>query len=180
MTRVPNSDHNGQADEAAIPPVRGESFGKMMPFLEILNGDLAGRRFEIAGDPVTIGRAADNVVALDDPASSGRHCSVVRTAGTCTLRDHDSTNGTLLNGERIREAPLRPGDVLRVGSVEIAFRGDAPAGREPTRVATADSKTAPPFTARPSRKWSWVLTIIVVGVLAVAALVFFVLRLMET
>jgi DNA-binding NtrC family response regulator len=63
----------------------------------------------------TLGRDAACDAVLDGPEVSRRHATI-RALGTLSvLSDAGSRNGTFLNGERTREAPLAPGDVLRVG-----------------------------------------------------------------
>lgn len=91
-----------------------------------------GRLVALAGSPVapgttwplrertTIGRAADNLVAIDDPFLSGRHAEIVFDAGAWWVRDMGSTNGTLLNGARVgSQAAIAPGDVLQFGGIRL-------------------------------------------------------------
>lgn len=77
-----------------------------------------GVRF-LVGAGLTIGRAADNDVVIDDGVVSGHHARVVAPA---TLVDLDSTNGTLLNGTAVRgRAPLAPGDTIAIGETVLRF-----------------------------------------------------------
>lgn len=70
-----------------------------------------------------LGRASGpNTVTIADPTVSGQHLKIVHRDGVFYVVDLDSTNGTLLNGERVRSARLRPGDVIRAGEVELEFR----------------------------------------------------------
>ena len=71
----------------------------------------------------TIGRgsACDFVLAGDD-AVSRRHAEIAVRAGLCLVRDLDSCNGTLLNGQSVRRARLRRGDLLLIGETEIRVR----------------------------------------------------------
>jgi general secretion pathway protein E len=79
---------------------------------------------------VTIGRDPDNVVPLKDDRASRHHCVIQERNGQVIVTDLRSRNGTLLNGQRITSAPLRPGDELKVGSIliELIAQPDAPAG----------------------------------------------------
>jgi pSer/pThr/pTyr-binding forkhead associated (FHA) protein len=95
-----------------------------MAFLKILTGHAKGSRFEIDRDEIIAGRSPNNVVHLNDPSVSGRHCVIRRQGRRYTVHDLDSTNGTLLNGVRVREYRLSPKDVIGVGSVDILFDGD--------------------------------------------------------
>lgn len=80
-----------------------------------------GVPFTIGGG-LTIGRAADNDVVLDEAIVSGRHLRVVPPG---TVVDAGSTNGTLVNGRRVDgRAALRAGDQLQVGTT--VFRYEVP------------------------------------------------------
>lgn len=67
-----------------------------------------------AGQSIVIGRNYESdMVIRQDSGLSSRHFEVVCDSETCTLRDLDSSNGTLLNGETVTEAQLRDGDKIR-------------------------------------------------------------------
>ncbi len=68
-----------------------------------------------------IGRSSACDVALDDASASRRHAELRRRGGKTVLVDLDSTNGTLVNGRRVREAPLRAGDRITIGTTTIVF-----------------------------------------------------------
>ncbi|HYX91119.1 MAG TPA: FHA domain-containing protein [Myxococcaceae bacterium] len=76
-------------------------------------------------DLLTVGRAADCDVLLDDPSVSKRHATLrwSEAKRTCTLEDRRSTNGTFLNGSiRIRKAViLRDGDIISFGEVPFWY-----------------------------------------------------------
>jgi pSer/pThr/pTyr-binding forkhead associated (FHA) protein len=65
--------------------------------------------------PAVLGRNADADVHLDDRWVSRVHCEISEIDGTLVVRDLDSHNGTLVNGQYITEAHLMPGDRLTVG-----------------------------------------------------------------
>jgi pSer/pThr/pTyr-binding forkhead associated (FHA) protein len=70
--------------------------------------------------PVIIGRSPGADIVVVDDFVSGRHARVVPSGTETLLEDLGSTNGTLLNGTRIAApSPLRPGDVIDVGSVRL-------------------------------------------------------------
>ncbi len=77
---------------------------------------------KVVGGRLTIGKAADNDLVLTDDTVSRHHCEIVRAPDGLHVRDLDSTNGTKIDGTRIREAMVTPGSVLKVGEVEIQFR----------------------------------------------------------
>ncbi|MCB9887287.1 MAG: FHA domain-containing protein [Planctomycetes bacterium] len=102
--------------------------------LEILDGDRAGEVLPVAEQPMRIGRKPGNDVVLADEKTSGVHCEIVREGDRHVLRDLGSTNGTFLDGKRVTELVLTPGDVVTVGRLRVKFRaadgaaGDADAG----------------------------------------------------
>ena len=83
-------------------------------------------------ETVTIGRGADNEIALRDMASSSRHAQFVRDEAGWRLEDLGSSNGTFVNGWRIETVRLNNGDRIQVGSTEFTFED----GSRPTPIAT--------------------------------------------
>ena len=71
--------------------------------------------------PVTIGRAPDNRLVIDNPAVSGRHARVVREGDQYVIEDLKSTNGTFVNDKPIDRRALREGDVVLVGKHSLLF-----------------------------------------------------------
>jgi len=75
---------------------------------------------------LTLGRADSNNLPIKDDAVSRVHASVERIAGQYVLRDLGSSNGTLVNGERIiADRTLHPDDAITIGHTRIVFRGAA-------------------------------------------------------
>ena len=69
------------------------------------------------------GRAATvNTVAIEDPSVSAQHFKIVPKDGEFYILDLDSTNGTYVNGERIKVRKLKSGDAVMAGQVECEFR----------------------------------------------------------
>ncbi|MFG3102992.1 FHA domain-containing protein [Streptomyces sp. NPDC048182] len=105
--------------------------------LHVVAGPDAGGVHLLHGGQVRLGRSADADVPLDDPDVSRTHCAVtVAGDGQVTVADLGSTNGTLLDGVRVGERPVRfaPGALLRVG--ESALRLVPAALSEAARVRT--------------------------------------------
>jgi pSer/pThr/pTyr-binding forkhead associated (FHA) protein len=65
--------------------------------------------------PLVVGRATSAGFRLDDLSTSRRHCELQYLNDTLWVFDHNSKNGTLVNGARVLESPLVPGDTLQVG-----------------------------------------------------------------
>jgi pSer/pThr/pTyr-binding forkhead associated (FHA) protein len=131
-----------------------------MPKL-ILTTESQGRiAYELTERVVTIGRAPDNAIIIDDPSVSGRHGQLERSGEVYRLKDLDSTNGTRVNGVPITETALRFDDRVRFGGVEARFEPDA-RGSQPlpaleeieakpaeTSAAPVDFANASPFPRR--------------------------------
>ena len=73
-----------------------------------------GPPIEITRDITVVGRKEGCDVRLDHKSVSKQHCVLVRTDGLLLLRDLGSTNGTRVNGKRVRRAALLPNDLLNV------------------------------------------------------------------
>ena len=96
-----------------------------MAKLVILSTGLAGRAHELAVDKTTIGRVEDNTFAITDPSVSSHHCEVLLRGSDVVVRDLNSTNGTFINGEKTAESVLKPGQILRLGQIELRLETEA-------------------------------------------------------
>ena len=153
---------------------------------------VGGAGYDLVEQVVTIGRAPDNTIHIDDPSVSGRHAELRRTDKTYHLRDLGSTNGTRVNGTGATDITLHPGDRVRFGAVDARFEGDTPlsatqplpiAAKVDAKVATtsirpADFANASPFRARrkerdPTRKM--LLFAVLIALLALIAAILAVL-----
>jgi hypothetical protein len=82
----------------------------------------SGQRIPLGDRPVSIGRSSDCTVALSDPNVSRRHAEVRPGPRGYSVVDAGSTNGTMVNGTRIRdEQPLVDGDIINFGSTYVRF-----------------------------------------------------------
>jgi Nif-specific regulatory protein len=76
----------------------------------------------VTGRTIMVGRAPTNQVVIKDERCSRNHAEIFFTAGKWTLRDHDSRNGSLVNGQPISgDYLLQPRDVIRIAKCQMAF-----------------------------------------------------------
>jgi len=78
-----------------------------------------GKPIEVVRDLTVVGRKEDCDLRLDHKSVSKLHCVLVKTDGLLLLRDLGSTNGTRVNGQRVRRAALMPNDQLAVASFKF-------------------------------------------------------------
>jgi pSer/pThr/pTyr-binding forkhead associated (FHA) protein len=98
------------------------------PRLSVRYQGLPVRSYLLDKECVTIGRRSGNDIQLDDPAVSGLHarlrlipCPWLEGCASVHLEDAQSTNGTLVNGERVTRRRLEPGDLIALGHHELVF-----------------------------------------------------------
>lgn len=108
-----------------------------MPKLVVLSEGLTGRSYELKVDKTTIGRLEDNTFQIPEQSVSSHHCEVLLRGNDIIVRDLNSTNGTYINGEKISEKALKPGQILRLGNVEARLEVDGVAGAAPGAGAAA-------------------------------------------
>ena len=101
-----------------------------------------GDPVEIIKDLILIGRGEDCELRLDHKSVSKRHCVLVKTDGLVLLRDLGSTNGTRVNGQRVRRGTLLPNDVLSVANFRFILQfGDGPPGASATESLGAPNRS---------------------------------------
>ncbi len=98
-----------------------------MAKLVILSAGMTGRSHELTADKTTIGRVEDNTFPITDPSVSSHHCEILLKGSDVVVNDLNSTNGTFINGDKVTEATLKPGQVLRLGQIELRLEAEAPA-----------------------------------------------------
>ncbi len=78
-------------------------------------------QFDLGGPLITVGRASDNDVIVDDPLVSRHHCQLKLQHGAYGFVDLGSRNGSTVNGQPVQEVALGPGDLVRIGHTSIEF-----------------------------------------------------------
>jgi hypothetical protein len=110
-----------------------------MAKLVIQNQGMTGRVCELHTDRTTIGRVEDNTFQIADPSVSSHHCEVHLRGSDIFIRDLNSTNGSFINGNKVEEGLLKPGELLRLGQVELRLEAEGAAAGAPV-VAPAPTK----------------------------------------
>lgn len=85
---------------------------------------MTGRTHELKADKTTIGRVEDNTFQIAEPSVSSHHCEVLLRGNDIVVHDLNSTNGTFINGEKVAESPIKPGQILRLGQIEMRLETD--------------------------------------------------------
>lgn len=96
--------------------------------LIMTEGPTAGEIYPIEQDEVVLGRESGVDILIDSPGISRRHARIFVENNQYTLEDLGSSNGTFLNGERLRgRLVLKPGDEIRLGrTVALIYEAEQP------------------------------------------------------
>ncbi|MFB8244674.1 FHA domain-containing protein [Streptomyces sp. NPDC001046] len=118
-----------QAARQAPPPQRQQSTGgrrgRNAPTkLVVTEGTLTGTTVALQGQTITLGRAHDSTIVLDDDYASSRHARIYPDRdGQWIVEDLGSTNGTYLDRTRLTTpTPIAPGAPIRIGKTVIELR----------------------------------------------------------
>jgi pSer/pThr/pTyr-binding forkhead associated (FHA) protein/NADPH-dependent 2,4-dienoyl-CoA reductase/sulfur reductase-like enzyme len=110
--------------------------------------DVSGRRVDLVGQTINIGRDPTSEVAIADPAVSYTHAQITRLGNDLYLRDVGSRNGTYANAQLVSVPHLlREGDVIHVGTTDVTFHA---AGPTPPPAAAAQTAAYPPVAEPPA------------------------------
>lgn len=80
--------------------------------------------FPLVAKIINIGRAYDNHLVIEDPRISRYHAQLRSIQGRYLIFDLDSTGGTFVNGQRVRQADLSPGDVITLADIPLIYGQD--------------------------------------------------------
>jgi hypothetical protein len=100
---------------------------KLAPFYLLEEGRPA-KKIEIRKGTATIGRNESCDIILADVQVSRRHCILQITSQGLRFRDLNSSNGIMVNGERLKEGVLKAGDKLKIGETLLEVYGEPQAG----------------------------------------------------
>src|SRR5260370_35934583 len=126
----------------AATVLRGPRLAGRLPDGRVGDFDLAEKN--------TLGRHANNTLRLVDREVSKEHASIERMpAGGFLLRDLGSSNGTFVNGRRVKELNLREGDEISLGNSRLVFHeGQRGRANPPNATASASHQPLPALLAQ--------------------------------
>lgn len=108
------------------------------------------RAFDIVDEEVHMGRELDNTLRLPDPSISRHHCVIRKVGGGYEIQDLQSSNGVLVNGNRVQSSPLRNGDRITLGQVQLTFQDPRPEANPTAAIAREEAPAPPMGTVRMS------------------------------
>ena len=140
--------------------------------LLILNGPGRGTRYDVYADEgeTMIGRSVGTRIRVDDTEVSRQHAKISYDGPCLCVADLDSANGTFINGRSQRNARLRSGDTLRVGTTRLMFQlvlekkpstvssqqvqfvDDSPSGQHSAIVQQVQSESGSSVSSLPDRR----------------------------
>lgn len=92
--------------------------------LVMVKSDGSAKEFALKGLPTLVGRESNSKFRIPLAQVSRRHCELYEDDGELMIKDLTSANGTYVNGEKIRDTELSPGDLLSIGGVVFVVRID--------------------------------------------------------
>ncbi|OPF82036.1 FHA domain-containing protein [Streptomyces antioxidans] len=124
----PQAQQQQQRQQSAPPPQRQQSGGRgrrgAPTKLVVSEGTLTGTTVALQGQTITLGRAHDSTIVLDDDYASSRHARIYPDRdGQWIVEDLGSTNGTYLDRTRLTTpTPIQLGAPIRIGKTVIELR----------------------------------------------------------
>src|SRR5262245_19444669 len=120
-----------------------------MAKLVLLSAGMTGRAHELKVDKTTIGRVDDNTFQIPEPSVSSHHCEILLRGSDVVVHDLNSTNGTFINGEKVTESVLKPGQVLRLGQIEMRLEAENGGGASLAGASAAPASSPPSPAKKP-------------------------------
>ncbi|MCE5229096.1 FHA domain-containing protein [bacterium] len=123
-----------------------------MPEIIVKLGDNVIQRYLFCQDRLTIGRAQENDIVIENLAISRLHAVIEREPDGYFVADHNSSNGTLINGTRVKRGQVVNRDVISIGKYQLYFfdtrndeiRKSMPCDQERTMLVPAEAEPLPP------------------------------------
>jgi len=124
----PSTARRGRARQAQAPrqsrPARPSRAGRGSPrVLVVTAGALKGTSLDLSQQQITLGRANDATLVLNDDYASSRHARIFPQDGQWIVEDLGSTNGTYLDRQKVtRPMPVPMGVPIRIGKTVLELR----------------------------------------------------------
>lgn len=125
----------------ARTPLKSAPVGSLF----ITHGPMAGKEIPLSGETFFIGRSRNNNLVLSDKSVSRKHAVINFLEGEYIVSDLKSLKGIYVNGKKIDEASLKPGDIVNIGENRMQFRLFSPSGA---------------WIVPGNRRWAWVLIVV--------------------
>lgn len=131
---------------AAEPPVDAESLGAL---LAVRQGPahVGEHLFPAGSSPIPIGKLPEHPIHLNGNQVSRNHCQLERRGEGWRIVDQGSRNGLFINGGRVAEHELKPGDRIKVGEFELEYLQTAGKARKAASATATVAASAPSSTA---------------------------------
>jgi pSer/pThr/pTyr-binding forkhead associated (FHA) protein len=107
------------ADKSAVEAVLNGAPDKAM--VVVHRGANRGSRYLISEERTSIGRSPESEIFLDDVTVSRSHAVIERNGSAFSLNDLGSLNGTYINNQSLKTAPLTCGDEIQIGKFHLIF-----------------------------------------------------------
>ena len=121
-------------------------------FLRFESGERKGETIPIPANGLTIGRKPGHTLQITDSSVSGNHAEIRVHQGAVVLKDLGSTNGTRVEGQRVSEQRLQPGERLQFGTVELFFGAEESIGTGDEEIQLEPMDAAPPARSAPAAR----------------------------
>jgi hypothetical protein len=114
---------NAFAPASGLSPANAKPSNQKATKIVVTAGEKIGTEIALSGRQLTIGRAGDSDLIVDDEYTSTHHAKLVFINGEWLIQDLDSTNGTLLDGKKIATTTVVPLNTqVRVGQTSFELR----------------------------------------------------------
>jgi hypothetical protein len=141
---ITNSQLDGQTNAVPISPNKTEKFDdppQCTSYLLMEDESL----FPLEMPVTNIGRKSNNHLVINDLRVSRTHAQIRAVSDGFIIFDIGSSGGTYINGERISQRKLKPGDVISLAGIKLIFTEDLPATNENPRQITSELKPFAPI-----------------------------------
>jgi pSer/pThr/pTyr-binding forkhead associated (FHA) protein len=139
--------------------------------LKIIGGPDKGASFKMVSGKATLGRESGNDINLNDARCSHHHVAVLIQNDQIFVKDMGSRNGILLNGKKVTESMVRPGEPLQIGDTVFVIQKEAPIMASVGPSAPSQTYAGPTSMNLPREKEKN-STLIVIGVTIIAVVGF--------